>query len=182
MADSTTTSRRTFLRRTATIAGAAALGCVLGWPESASAAENEEAGPAWVTGRSERMLLPETPWQSLLTVTRGQKPGPTVFILGGVHGDEPGARIAAEEIARWMPAAGTLIVLPRANELAIQADVRTLPELGDLNRLYPGNATGLPMARMAAAIIDVAREFKAATVYDMHESWGFFTERPRNGN
>lgn len=182
MADWTTTSRRAFLRRTAAIAGAAALGCVLRWPEAAEAAGNDEAAPAWVEEQSNRMLLPGTPWQSPLTITRGPKPGPTVFILGGVHGDEPGARIAAEEIARWTPAAGTLIVLPRANELAIQSEVRTLPELGDLNRLYPGNATGLPMARMAAAIIDVAREFKATAVYDMHESWGFFTERPRNGN
>lgn len=162
------------------MAGAAAFGCALGWPERASAASDESS--TWVEGRTERMLLPGTPWESLLTVTRGAKPGPVVFILGGVHGDEPGARMAAEEIARWVPAAGTLIVLPRANELAIQAEVRTLPELGDLNRLYPGNPTGLPMARMAAAIIDVAREFKATTVYDMHESWGFFSERPRNGN
>ena len=39
-----------------------------------------------------------------------------------------------------------------------------------------------PMARMAFAILDVAREFGASVLLDMHESWAFFSERSTNGN
>lgn len=177
----TSTSRRAFLRRAVLAAGAAGVGCAIGFPRRAEAAPAALAA-AWDGGREERRLLPGTPWETRLSITRGSQPGPAVFVLGGVHGDEPGAWAAAEEVARWTPASGTLLVLPRANPVAIEAGVRTLPSLGDLNRLYPGDPTGLPMARMAAAIVDVAREFKVAALYDMHESWGFFSERPRNGN
>ena len=37
------------------------------------------------------------------------------------------------------------------------------------------------MARMAAAIIAVAREFEVDLVLDLHESWGFYLERGANG-
>lgn len=181
MAQPNTTTRRAFLRRAAFAAGAVTVGYTLGFPRPAEAAPSTPAS-AWAEGRDERLLLPGTRWETPLSITRGARPGPATFVLGGVHGDEPGAWTAAEEVARWTPASGTLLVLPRANVVAIEAEVRTLPSLGDLNRLYPGNASGLPMARMAAAIIDVAREFGVTTLYDMHESWGFFSERPRNGN
>jgi hypothetical protein len=75
-----------------------------------------------------------------------------------------------------------LLVIPRANIVATQVLQRTLPELGDLNRLYPGALDHeLPMARMAATIIEVAREFGVDLLIDMHESWGFFAERTQNG-
>ena len=132
--------------------------------------------------RASRMLLLGTPWQTPLLIARAEAIGPTVMVLGGVHGDEPGAWMAADDIARWEPRAGTLLVVPRANVLAVTAGQRTLPALGDLNRLYPGTTSTLPMSRMAAAIVAVAREFNAGVLYDMHESWEFFVDRPRNGN
>jgi predicted deacylase len=67
--------------------------------------------------------------------------------------------------------------------VAIAAGRRTLDDLGDLNRLYPGDPKSkTPMARMADAIVQVAREFRVQTLYDMHESWAFFSERSTNGN
>lgn len=132
-----------------------------------------------------RLVLPGTPWESALTINRSAIEGPTVFVLGGVHGNEPGGWTAADQIADWMPDRGTLIVLPRANVLAIRAHQRTLPELGDLNRFYPGepseSATAFPMQRMAAAIIDLLREFEPSLLLDLHESWAFFSERTQNG-
>ncbi len=66
-------------------------------------------------------------------------------------------------------------------ELATRIFERTLPDLGDLNRLYPGSLDApLPMGRMASTILDVVREFQVDLVLDMHESWGFYLERGAN--
>lgn len=104
------------------------------------------------------------------------------MVLGGVHGNEPGAQQAAEIVAGWQPLTGSLLVLPRANAVAVSAGQRTMPEMGDLNRLYPGDPNGMPMARMAASIIDLAKEFHVQVLYDMHESWSFYAGRAANGN
>jgi len=133
-------------------------------------------------GRESRILLPGTPWATGLTATHSGAPGPSVLILGGVHGNEPGAWLAADELATLQPRAGSLIVLPRANQLAIADFVRTYDELGDLNRLYPGDPSStLPMARMAAEIVAVASEFRVDVVLDLHESWAFYTTRTQSG-
>jgi hypothetical protein len=138
--------------------------------------------PAIAAGRDQRMVLPGTPWQTPLVLNHSGQPGARVLVLGGVHGNEPGGWTAAEAIAEWQPRTGSLLVIPRANLLATRAFERTLPELGDLNRLYPGSdvATAQPMARMAAAILGVVREFEVDLVLDLHESWGFYLERGAN--
>lgn len=137
--------------------------------------------PPIAAGRERRMMLAESAWQTPLVATHSGVVGPRVLVLGGVHGNEPGGWLAAEAIAEWEPRAGSLLVIPRANLLATRAFERTFPELGDLNRLYPGSESSpLPMARMAAAIVAVAREFQVDLVLDLHESWGFYLERGAN--
>jgi len=49
---------------------------------------NAEAGAAAVT--RERLLLPGTPSETVLTMEFSGKPGPVLMVLGGVHGNEPG--------------------------------------------------------------------------------------------
>ena len=67
--------------------------------------------------------------------------------------------MAAETVAAWEPSAGSLLVVPRANALAIPDFVRTTDELGDLNRLYPGSsASAFPMERMAGEIVALAKD------------------------
>lgn len=122
-----------------------------------------------------------TEWETPLVVTHSGAEGPTVLVLGGVHGNEPGSWLAADDIAEWESARGSLLVAPRANVLAIEVLQRTTDELGDLNRLYPGaHDAELPMARMAAQIVDVARRYEVDVLLDLHESWGFYAERGEN--
>lgn len=154
-------------------------------PEDATAPA--EPAQQWAStfpkGITERVLLPGTPSATRLRVMHSGVPGPIVLVLGGVHGDEPGAWAAAEQVATWTPTSGSLLVIPRSNVVAIAQNVRTTTELGDLNRLYPGDPKSkYPMSKMAAAIVGVVREFKVQVVYDMHESWDFFAERSQNGN
>ena len=132
----------------------------------------------WPAGREEIALLEGTEWETLLIAQHSGQLGPAVLVLGGVHGNEPGSWFATEEIAEWQPARGSLIVIPRANIVATRVGERTLPELGDLNRLYPGSSNAeLPMARMAAQIVEAARGYRVSLVLDLHESWGFYVER-----
>lgn len=189
-------SRRAFLRLAAGGLGALLLACgPTSIPPVPTATPREAAlavtptppsptptpRPVPPAGHASRTLLPGTPWETALSITHSGVRGPSVLVLGGVHGNEPGGWLAAEQVTGWTPLTGSLLVVPRANVLAIRALERTFPELGDLNRLYPGNPDGLPMARMAAAIVDASREFNVELVLDMHESWGFYAERVQNG-
>lgn len=133
-------------------------------------------------GAEERALLAATLWETRLVIRHSGNRGPVVMVLGGVHGNEPGGWLAADQVATWEPAAGSLLVVPRANVLAIRDFVRTTEAMGDLNRLYPGNPdSDLPMERMAAAIVAAASEFEVDTLLDMHESWAFYAEYPGTG-
>ena len=132
-----------------------------------------------------RLALPGTPWETPITINRSGRHGPGVMVLGGVHGNEPGGWTAAGAIADWMPDRGLTVVIPRANVVATRIIERTLPELGDLNRFYPGeppeSLNAFPMQRMAYSIIELAREFEVGLLLDLHESWGFFNERTQDG-
>ncbi|MSQ31221.1 MAG: hypothetical protein EXR64_04235 [Dehalococcoidia bacterium] len=126
-------------------------------------------------------LLKDTPWAADGVEIHSGRPGPRIMVLGGVHGNEPGGWLAAEAIADWQVERGSLLVLPRANGRAVAVMERTLPEFGDLNRMYPGNTNGLPMARMAAAIVEAGRAFQPELLFDLHESWVFYAERGSAG-
>jgi hypothetical protein len=129
-------------------------------------------------GTSERLLMAGTPQETPFYVFGSGRPGPVLAVLGGVHGNEPGGWLAAERLVESLrPATGAFLILPRANTLAIVDFVRTTDELGDLNRLYPGDPNGLPMARMAYEITETLREFQASFLIDMHESWAFYRDR-----
>ena len=134
--------------------------------------------PVPEAGRERAALMAGTEWETPLVAAHSGAAGPVLLVLGGVHGNEPGGWLAADGVAEWTPRRGSLVVVPRANVVAIGLLERTTEALGDLNRLYPGDpAAGQPMARMAAQIVAAARRYGAGLVLDLHESWGFFAER-----
>lgn len=88
-----------------------------------------------------------------LTVIRGAAQGPTVLLLGGVHGDEYEGQIALAKMAGALEAedvAGTLIVLSSTNLPAALANNRLSPlDNVNLNRAFPGDASGTPTQMIA---------------------------------
>ena len=94
------------------------------------------------------ILAAGTQWETPYHVIEGSQPGPTVFLAGGLHGNEPAGARAAEQIRHWPILRGRLVVLPRANQPGLRAGTRHLPELAkseaDLNRNFPEPG---PMAR-----------------------------------
>ena len=151
-------------------------------PDSASYMAEPEPPFILPEGEQWRMLMAGTPQETPLYVFGSGRPGNILMVLGGVHGNEPGGWHAADWLLDSLrPVDGGFLIIPRANRLADYAFVRTMPELGDLNRLYPGDPYGLPMARMAFEITETAKELHVTHVVDMHESWAFYNGRPQNG-
>lgn len=85
-------------------------------------------------------------------VMRGDRAGPTVFVMSAVHGDEiNGVAIVRHLIAGLSGKLdrGTLIAVPVANRFGFDANDRYLPDRRDLNRHFPGDAKGNMALRIA---------------------------------
>ncbi len=92
-----------------------------------------------------------------VSVVHGKQPGPTILVTGCVHGDE----INGTEIIRRLLKSpslkrlkGTLLAVPILNAPAFMNRSRYLPDRRDLNRLFPGSATGSLGSRLARVVSD----------------------------
>jgi predicted deacylase len=89
----------------------------------------------------------------------GTRPGPTIGISAGLHGDEPDTvefvRSFLERM-RQVSFAGTIVAVPCANPLAYESRTRNTPtDMMDLNRVFPGDPDGTLTPQLAAKIYAV---------------------------
>lgn len=111
-----------------------------------------------------------TPEATQVYVIRSGNPGPTAFVMSGVHGNETSGHLTGSYIRRrWDIEQGTLVVLPRANEVAIDRGTREYYE-GDLNRKYPQGSE--PTTELARAIWNTVLRHDPDVVFDVHNSRG----------
>jgi len=85
-------------------------------------------------------------------VVNGRRPGPRLFVCAAVHGDEiNGIEIIRRVLRRKLVSRlrGTLIAVPVVNLFGFVGLSRYLPDRRDLNRSFPGSATGSLAARIA---------------------------------
>lgn len=78
-------------------------------------------------------------------IERSTNPGPVVLLLAGIHGDETnGVGIIREIISQKInkPKNGTIICIPVFNIFGYLIQTREFPDGRDLNRMFPGSATG----------------------------------------
>jgi hypothetical protein len=85
-------------------------------------------------------------------VIRAKRSGPTIFISAAIHGDE----LNGIEIVRrllqsptFKLSRGTLIAVPMVNVYGMLMQSRYMPDRRDLNRSFPGSATGSLTSRLA---------------------------------
>jgi hypothetical protein len=147
--------------------------CVWLWLSLLVAVEGVVAGLA-PSGWLAEGLPTATPFY----VNTGNAEGPTVLLIAGMHGDEPAGPCAAEEILSWPLRRGKLIILPRANVLALAANSRITPgdptNSANLNRAFPPKAGGENTTRrLATAIWELVETQKPDWVIDLHEGSGF---------
>ena len=127
---------------------------------------------------STNLLLPGTRFATEWYLRDTGVPGPTIFICGGVHGNEPAGAVAAEIIRQWPLAQGRLIVVPRANVPGLIANKRLIPNLdtnlSNLNRNYPRAGKAEPArGELATEIWSLALRFKPEWLLDLHEGFDF---------
>lgn len=141
-------------------------------------AQGVAAEPAQRAG----LLAEGTPWQTDFVVVDSGEPGPTVMIVGGVHGDEPAGSRAAQQIADWPVLRGRLIVVPSANALGLERGTRKTPadafESFDLNRAFP--VGGTPDHPLAQAIWALVQQHKPDWLIDLHEGYDFHRQNPKS--
>lgn len=103
---------------------------------------------------------------------RGGQPGPAVLVTAGVHGGEYPGVLAARRLGRVLDPTrlhGSLLILPIVNVTAFwERSAFVTPQDGrNLNRLFPGRATGTFGERLAYALTHDTLT-PADAVIDMH--------------
>lgn len=89
-------------------------------------------------------------------IERAKKPGPTVLITAGIHGDEVnGVEIVRQIIAKGInkPRKGTIICIPVINIFGFIHMDREFPDGRDLNRVFPGSRHGSLASRVAHKLV-----------------------------
>ncbi|MEO1261301.1 MAG: succinylglutamate desuccinylase/aspartoacylase family protein [Bacteroidota bacterium] len=86
-------------------------------------------------------------------VFRSKNPGPTVLLMGGVHGDEiNGVEIVRRFVAGGFGSkllAGSVIAIPVLNVYGFNNFSRDVPDGKDVNRSFPGSSRGSLASRVA---------------------------------
>ena len=80
-----------------------------------------------------------------IIIERAKKPGPTILITAGIHGDEiNGVEIVRQIVAKKYnkPQCGMVICIPVVNIFGFLSQTRQFPDGRDLNRVFPGNQRG----------------------------------------
>jgi len=121
-----------------------------------------------------RLLAAGTPYATPYYDRDSGAPGPTVVIVGGMHGNEPAGYMAARRLAGLAPKKGRLIVIPEANALAVRAGSRTGAHPGDLNRDFPTSKPGTAGSELAKSIWELMREVDPDYLFDLHEGYDFY--------
>lgn len=87
-------------------------------------------------------------------IIRGPEPGPTVFVTGAVHGDELNGTATVLSLIKGgldegQLQRGSVLLVPVVNIQGFERKSRYLPDRRDLNRSFPGGATGSGARRLA---------------------------------
>ena len=98
------------------------------------------------------LLSNHTPITLPVNVIHGRREGPVLFVSAAIHGDE----VIGVEIARRLVNSpyvrrprGTLLIVPITNTYGFINHSRYLPDRRDLNRSFPGSASGSLAAQLA---------------------------------
>ena len=103
-----------------------------------------------------RLVISKLPSGTLIDVPvhvmRSEVPGPTLLLMGGMHGDEVNGietirRLVRRELIR--PLRGSVIAIPILNIYGFLNFSRDVPDGKDVNRSFPGFPRGSLAGRVA---------------------------------
>ncbi|MGE5455342.1 MAG: succinylglutamate desuccinylase/aspartoacylase family protein [Methylocystaceae bacterium] len=99
--------------------------------------------------------------------------GPTVMVVGGVHGNETAGYRAAGQVKDFTVKKGRLIVIPEAHKPAIARKSRTYNG-NDLNRDFPQGSTQSADSYIAREIYQVVKNYDVDYLVDLHEGYDYY--------
>lgn len=131
-------------------------------------------------------LAGDTQWETPVYQIDSLRPGPTVMIAGGAHGNEPAGVQAAQQTLLWPITRGRLVVIPCVNRPVYQARTRYLPGVPssrrDLNRCFPTPQQSAPSGSLATALWELTVSTAPDWVLDLHEGFEFhISHQPAKG-
>ena len=159
-------SRRSFLRKSGSIAAATTL--AIGGSGVAIA---EDEFCEFRQDHSTETILEETKHESPVFITESRIPGPTAVIVGGLQGIEPVGWHTANKIRKWSIDSGKLVLLPEVNPVAIERRTYT-NDNGDLNDKFPSGRA--PTTKLARAIWEVVENADPDVFFSLHSSHGIY--------
>ncbi len=108
-------------------------------------------------------------------MAQSPNPGPVLWLTGCVHGDEIGGVVVIQEIfkrIRRRLVRGSVYSFPLMNPLGFESLSRDITmSKEDLNRSFPGNASGSLAERIAEKIFSTIKRTKPTLVLDLHNDW-----------
>lgn len=101
----------------------------------------------------------DPPWEVPAVVVRGAEPGPTLAVTSGMHAAEYVPIEAVTRLTRWLEPGrlrGTVVAVLLVNSPGFyERSIYVNPRDGrNLNRSFPGSATGDPAERVAAFLVE----------------------------
>ncbi|MGN7300511.1 succinylglutamate desuccinylase/aspartoacylase family protein [Ferdinandcohnia sp. SAFN-114] len=112
-----------------------------------------------------------SPIQIPVLVAAGKQEGPTVWVQGGIHGDEYGGTASIIRLFQELNVEelkGTVVGVPVVNLPSYKARYRTSPIDGaNLNRIFPGDPNGTYSQRLAHTLLENITEH-ADYLLDLH--------------
>jgi Carboxypeptidase controlling helical cell shape catalytic/C-terminal domain of metallo-carboxypeptidase len=106
--------------------------------------------------------------------------GPTILVIGGIHGDEPGGYFAPELFLRkYTISSGSVWVVPNLNFDSIVANKRGI--YGDMNRKFSDIS---PKDKDFSVVTDIKKlmqEPNIDLILNLHDGHGFYRQKRING-
>ncbi len=101
---------------------------------------------------------------------KGKEKGPTVLIIGGIQGDEPGGYLSADSYADISLKKGRLIIVPRANLPSIIMNRRGVN--ADMNRKFKSKSQRIYEEKVVAILKKLIRQ--SDVLLNLHDGSGFY--------
>ena len=119
------------------------------------------------------VYFPNTPYELNTYKIHGHQPGPTLMLIGGIQGNEPGGFLSADLYADVALERGNLIVVPRANFNSILQFKRGVN--GDMNRRFASKRKG----DTEDEIVGVLKSLLAQSdcLLNLHDGSGFYSPK-----
>lgn len=187
-----TRSRRSLLRAVGGIGGtgvAASLAGCGGGAAGSAGDGNDTASPTGAVGNGtgtdtatpepeqtveRRLIMEGTKDETPLVSIDAPRNGPTVVLVGGIHGDEVNGWKTATAATAWDIDAGSLVVIPKAAIRAVETRQRKHPVWGDANRMFPLDEE--PRSPLGKALWSAVEGADPDYVVDLHSSKGIYSE------